>query len=210
MRKKVEDVIRDLWIAINEDKREVRTSEIDVSILKELERQGFIEVHGDKLKLTDKGEELGRKIIRLHRLTERLLFDILGMEEEIYEKAACSLEHVVTEELEEAICTLLGHPKICPHGKPIPPGRCCVNHEKLVKRIVYPLNELYPGDEGKLSYIYSRSPELVNRLMSLGLIPGRRIKVLKKFPSYIVQVGNTQIALDEEIAKNIYVIKPYK
>ncbi len=210
MRKKIEDIIRDLWIAINENKKEVSINDVDAYILKELEKQGFIEIQGNKLRLTNKGEELGRKIIRLHRLTERLLFDILGMEEEIYEKTACNLEHVITEELEEAICTLLGHPKICPHGKPIPPGKCCINHEKLVKRVVYPLNELFPGDEGKLSYIYSRNPGLINRLMSLGLIPGRRIKVLKKFPSYIVQVGNTQIALDEEIAKNIYVIKPYK
>lgn len=207
MSKKIEDIVRDLWVAINEEGREVRVSEIDADALKELESQGFIKVFGDRLSLTDKGEDLGRKIIRLHRLTERLLLDVLGMEEEVYERVACDIEHVITEELEEAICTLLGHPKICPHGKPIPPGRCCINHERLVERIVYSLNELYPGDEGKLSYIYSRSPELINRLMSLGLVPGRKIKVLKRFPSYIIQIENTRIALDEEVAKNIYVVK---
>ncbi|MBF0553950.1 MAG: transcriptional regulator, partial [Nitrospirae bacterium] len=76
--------------------------------------------------LTIKGEERARRIIRAHRLAERLLFDVMGMTKNI-EEGACEFEHMVTPALVDSICTMLGHPKESPQGLPIPPGVCCDN-----------------------------------------------------------------------------------
>ncbi len=206
MSEKLENLVRDLWIAIKEEGREVREKDLDPSDLVELEKTGYVRREKGRIVLTDKGEEAGRKLVRLHRLTERLLSDVLGMEEEVYEKVACRVEHLIPEELEEAVCTLLGHPRVCPHGKPIPPGSCCLAGKRYVETVVHPLTELEEGGSGRISYIYVENPQVMTRLINLGLRPGRRVTVLKRFPAYIVQVGNTQIALDTEIAGRIYVV----
>ncbi len=209
-RREIEDAIKDLWIATVEEKKRIITASIEPDILETLVRGGYVKVEGDLIKLTDRGEELGRKIVRLHRLAERLLLDVLDMEEEIYEKASCSVEHAITEELEEAICTLLGHPKVCPHGKKIPPGKCCKKREETFTKVVYTLAELSPGDEGRVCYLASDRLNLVSRLLNMGIVPGSRVKLVRKSPSYIIQIGNTQVAFDEYIAKSIYIIKYHR
>ncbi len=206
MSENLENLVRDLWIDLREAKRSVRASDLAAGELAELENAGYVYREGDMVLLTDKGETIGRKLVRLHRLTERLLSDVLGMEEEVYEKVACRVEHLIPEELEEAVCTLLGHPRICPHGKPIPPGSCCLAGKRYVETVVHPLTELGEGEAGRISYIYVENPQVMTRLINLGLRPGRRVTVLKKFPAYIVQVGNTQVALDAEVAGRIYVV----
>ncbi len=206
MSEKLENLVRDLWIAIKEEGREVGDKELSPDDLEELEKAGYVRREGGRIVLTNEGERVGRKLVRLHRLTERLLSDVLGMEEEVYERVACRVEHLIPEELEEAVCTLLGHPRLCPHGKPIPPGGCCLSGKRYVETVVHPLTELEEGGSGRISYIYVENPQVMTRLMNLGLRPGRRVTVLKRFPAYIVQVGNTQVALDYEVASRIYVV----
>jgi putative ABC transport system ATP-binding protein len=76
--------------------------------------------------LTSKGRQRAADIIRRHRLAERLFTDSLAMDSETeIEQQACKFEHILSPEATEKICTFLGHPKTCPHGAPIPPGRCC-------------------------------------------------------------------------------------
>lgn len=205
--RRVEDAVKNLWLEIVEKGREVSTSEMDEEMLKLLTSGGYVKIRNRTVKLTDRGEKLGRRLVRLHRLAERLLLDVLGMEEKVYESASCSVEHAITEELEEAICTLLGHPKICPHGKDIPPGVCCMRRKNVLTKIVYSLPELSPGDEGRICYLASNRKTLVSRMLNMGIVPGSHIKVLMKTPSYLIQVGNTQVALDENVARAIYVIK---
>ncbi|WP_244372834.1 iron dependent repressor, metal binding and dimerization domain protein [Archaeoglobus fulgidus] len=84
-------------------------------------------------------------MVRLHRLAERLLSDILGFKD--VEEHACRFEHLIDDEAEEAICTLLGHPQVCPHGRTIPAGNCCIIKETEVERVIYRLSELSQGDE---------------------------------------------------------------
>ena len=208
--KRVEDTLRDLWIAIYEEKRKPPSNMYERTLLDRLTSKGYIRIQEGSVELTAKGEELGRRIVRLHRLTERLLSDVLDMQEELYEKTACSVEHTITPELEHAICTMLGHPKVCPHGKPIPPGECCIRGEEEVKKAVYPLYDLNPGEEGRVSYILVEKREEMLRLISLGIAPGKRIRLLRKFPSYIIQAGFSQIAIDENVAKQIFVIRASK
>ncbi|MEM2875360.1 MAG: metal-dependent transcriptional regulator, partial [Candidatus Bathyarchaeia archaeon] len=72
------------------------------------------------VKLTEKGQRIALKIVRKHRLLERLLTDILNVAWERVHDAACQLEHNLSDEIVKKIEKVLGHPKTCPHGNPIP------------------------------------------------------------------------------------------
>ena len=70
-----------------------------------------------------------------HRLAERLFRDVLGIhDEDEIESSACKFEHILSPDVTERICTLLGHPTACPHGSPIPKGDCCDSHRVLEPR----------------------------------------------------------------------------
>ena len=86
----------------------------DAGIIDELLSDDFVVLIEDnnKIKLTQKGQDYARQLIRAHRLAERLLHDVLGGD---YESGACEFEHTVTPELVDSICILLGHPRACPH-----------------------------------------------------------------------------------------------
>ena len=86
--------------------------------------------------LTAKGRQKAGDIIRRHRLAERLFTDSLALDNESeIEQQACKFEHILSPEATDKICTFLGHPKTCPHGAPIPAGRCC-NGTELASTLV--------------------------------------------------------------------------
>ena len=146
-----------------------------------------------------------RLIIRRHRLAERLLNDVLEVKEDTMDSSACKFEHFLDEEVTTSICTLLGHPVSCPHGKAIPPGECCGKANKEIRPVVMPVTELRSGDRAKISYIVTRYHERLYRLSSMGLLPGVQIRLHQRHPTYVIQMGETQIALDTAIARDIYV-----
>lgn len=176
-------------------------------VLDNLKNEGYIEIQNNKIKFEKKGEEIGKKIIRRHRLTERLLKDILQMTIDEIEEPACRLEHTITEGLEDSICTLLGHPSTCPHGFGIPPGNCCKHVSKVMEPIIVSLCDMDAGGEGNIMYLVTKSHPRLQRLSTLGLSPGSKIKVIQTFPTFVVQVDETQIALERSIAKDIFVRK---
>lgn len=178
-----------------------------IDVLKNLEKEGYIEIEDNRIKFQKKGEEIGKKIIRRHRLTERLLKDILQMTIDEMEEPACRLEHTITEGLEDSICTLLGHPSVCPHGFEIPEGKCCKDVSKVVEPVIISLDDVEAGTEGKIMYLVTKSHPRLQRLSTLGLSPGANIRVLQTFPTFVVQVDETQIALEKSIAKDIFVRK---
>jgi putative ABC transport system ATP-binding protein len=86
---------------------------------------GLVAVKDADVKLTRRGESRARDIVRRHRLAERLFTDTFAIGDPEAHSQACKFEHIISPELDEKICTFLGHPKTCPHGNPIPPGDCC-------------------------------------------------------------------------------------
>jgi putative ABC transport system ATP-binding protein len=85
----------------------------------------LINENGDT-RFTARGEQRARDVIRRHRLAERLFMDVLNIRDEAeIESSACKFEHILSHEVTDRMCTLLGHPKACPHGSPIPKGECC-------------------------------------------------------------------------------------
>jgi DtxR family Mn-dependent transcriptional regulator len=126
------------------------------------------------------------------------------------EESACEYEHTLAPGLTEAICTLLGHPRECPHGSPIPEGDCCKRAENSVTMVVKSLDTLEVGDEIRISFIRKNDPVLIGKLVSFGVSPGKTIKIRQKFPAYVIQIENTQIALEQDIAADIYGVKVLK
>lgn len=165
-----------------------------------MQEDGLLIIKDGLIRLTEKGEARARDITRRHRLAERLFADVLDLKE--YEEDACRLEHVLSSEVEEAICTLLGHPPLCPHGKPIPKGRCCDLYTRKVRPLVQSLRDMEVGKKAKVLFI---NVPAMDRLASMGLVPGAEIRLSQKKPSYVVEIEETTIAIDEDIAKGIYV-----
>jgi DtxR family Mn-dependent transcriptional regulator len=182
----------------DEDTQEV----IDVLIQEEL-----VESKNGKIVLTNKGERKARGIVRRYRLAEALLAQVLELEDNEVMDSACKFEHVLSPKVTESICTFLGHPPVCPHGKPIPRGDCCLRAETEMKPYVTRLTDVEIGVDVSTVFINPMLHATLDRLAGFGIVPGSKMRLHQKNPSYVVQVGETTVALDEEIAKGIYIKK---
>ena len=178
----------------------------DTTTLKELSDEGLVDCAGETVTLTSPGLDEARKVVRRHRLAERMLMDVLNTDPGAVEDAACRFEHVLRSGVEENVCTLLGHPKVCPHGNPIPPGRCCKEGFDEANRVVYPLSEMEAGQGGRIMYIHTHGESSIRKLMAMGVLPGFDVSLIQRYPSYVFRVGQTQIAVDAEIASEIFVL----
>ncbi len=184
---------------------EVRNSGATLKSLRELESEGLVLVDGDDVTLTESGDKLAEKIVRRHRLAERLLSDVLDIGDSTLDMHACNFEHSISGEVAESICTLLGHPPSCPHGHPIPKGDCCTKASSLIKPLVVPLTELSVGTEGRVSFIVPKTSKRLEKLGSMGLVPGSVVKLNQKKPAFVIQLGQTTLALEADIVKDIFV-----
>lgn len=220
---KAEEILETLWVRLVEEKQasapltEVlltadvpeRRDVMSGGPVKELVINNCITVSDGRAELTDRGRPLAENVVRRHRLAERLLADVLGGWNETTDEKACKFEHLLDRGLDDSICSLLGHPKVCPHGKPIPPGKCCEQMRSSSSRVVAPLSQLVEGQNGKVAYIYAPKLNQLQKLTAMGILPGASISVLQSFPAYVFQAGQTQFAVDREIADAIYVRLTY-
>ncbi len=173
--------------------------------LKAMVEQKLINLRDSNITFTESGKERAKLIIRRHRIAERLLNDVLEMRGDEFERGACQFEHFVNEEIIASICTLLGHPSVCPHGNKIPQGECCLSAKKNLEPVISPLSIIKAGKTVKVVYISTKSHASLDRLSGIGVIPGLELTIHQKFPSMILQYGETQLALDNDIAKNVFV-----
>lgn len=206
-----EEVLEALWIVWEEGGNKcVKISSLkivpDSSVLGELLDARILKKCGDDMfELTDDGIKQAGNAIRRHRLAERLLTDVLDVKKELIHDTACQFEHHLHKGIDNNVCTLLGHPKICPHGKQIPPGACCAEGTRVVGQLVAPLSELKPGQGGQVAYLHTTDPKRAQMLISMGIVPGVEINLLAGFPSYLFQISEGQFAVDRELAVQIYV-----
>jgi DtxR family transcriptional regulator, Mn-dependent transcriptional regulator len=201
-----EELLEKLWISSQEEgKDSIQISDADGVAVEQLISQGAIDRSGNTIMLTVSGISEARSVVRRHRLAERLLVDVLGSRDPTVHDHACKFEHLLDHGLDDSICALLGHPKVCPHGKRIPEGSCCGEKKQNIDRVVASLSELESGQKGKVAYIYAPEQEKLQKLMALGILPGAPIELTQRFPSYTFRSGNSQFAVDSEIADSIYV-----
>ncbi|MFM8554279.1 MAG: metal-dependent transcriptional regulator [Acidimicrobiales bacterium] len=99
----------------------LRVSRPSVSeMIRRMTDEGLVTVQGNVISLTTAGQELAVRVVRRHRLAERFLTDVLGLSWALAHREAGKWEHVMSQEVEESMVRLLGHPTTCPHGNPIP------------------------------------------------------------------------------------------
>ncbi len=206
-----EEILEAIWIAREtkniecpklSDLREMPNNEI----LKELIDSGIIAKCGSEgIKLSENGWHEARDAVRRHRLAERLMTDILQIKKEMIHETACQFEHHLHKGIDRNVCTLLGHPKTCPHGSPIPSGACCEEQSRSVTQAITKLSDLKPGEGGHVAYLNTSEPKRSQMLISMGVVPGTDIKLLAGFPSYLFQLGQSQFAVDSEVAREIYI-----
>ncbi len=205
----IEEILESLWVHSQEKNQESvdigSLHKEDQSLLGHMEAHDLIFTRNGKIYLTKKGQEYGRDVIRRHRLAELLLTEVLDITEKtLVHETACSFEHILSKGIADKICTLLGHPQHCPHGKPIPPGQCCIKKDLQPGQIVS-LAKMKPGTVGKIAYLHTNNSLELKKLMAMGLFPGTIIQLLQKFPSYVFKTGYTQFAVDKKIADEIFV-----
>jgi len=204
---RAEEILETLWIRLVEEKKE----KCDVSILKDdeslkgLVNLGYVEIKDSQIRLTDKGKEEGKSCVRRHRLAERLIADVLDLKKNLVHETSCKFEHLLHEGLDENICTLLGHPKTCPHGRPIPEGSCCKDAKRTPKKLIMPLSELEINKKARISYLQTKERTMLQKIIAMGSLPKTEIMLIQKFPSYVFKIGKSQFAIDEELASHIYV-----
>lgn len=213
LNEKQEEILESIWSVGDRQNNSIEAVRKRASVdfndadLDELERQELIIRDKDKIGLANKGKAIAEIIIRRHRLAEILVSSILKLKQSDMEEMACKVEHSLLPEVEESICTLLGHPEFCPDGKRIPRGRCCSGKRKVIDSSVVSLKELAPGESGKITYIKPANHSSFHQLISFGLHPGVVVTLHRKNPAFCIKFENTELALDENVAANIYVWK---
>lgn len=172
-----------------------------VEMLSRLSEKGLITRDRSGAALTDKGMDEAIRVVRRHKLAERLLCDVFGHELPGVHEHACEFEHVFDDELTEKIDDLLKRPATCPHGSPIPrlKGNSVLSASE-------PLSELPCGESCTVVTI-PEERESVERLLALNILPGSKVKVVEKLPrgAIMLQCGNMQVALSRDIASKILV-----
>jgi DtxR family Mn-dependent transcriptional regulator len=210
----IEEVAEELW-TLNErglDRIEDLRASSEVAVLDaaldELSRRGLVRVEAGRFALTSEGRSLASRQVRRHRLAEVLFTTVLEVRDEsAVDRTACVMEHVLGAGLADAICAFLGHPRACPHGKPIPQGPCCHELSQTIEPLVQPLDRLPAGTEGRIVYIVPRDRERLAPLTNLGIVPGAHVRVRQKVPAFVLALGETVLAIDPAIAGEIYVKK---
>ena len=201
-----EELLESLYIrTVEQGAASVSPEGIDAAILSQLRETGAVLIESNKIALSGSGLDAGRRMVRRHRLAERLLADVLGSAESSMHEEACKFEHILNDGLEEQICTLLGHPKICPHGRLIPDGDCCRRKHPTAEPVIVPLSAMKKAEAGTIAYINPTETEILNKLMAMGVVPGVMVTLIESFPSFVFQTDQSQFAVDREIAETVFV-----
>ena len=179
-------------------------------MLDRLREDGYVTKDGRRLSLTESGQALAEKVVRKHRLAERLLVDVIGLEWHKVHREAGRWEHVISDDVEARLIELLGDPATCPHGNPIPGS-----HSPPPSTPVRPLAEVDVGERVRLFRI---SEEVELNLGSLTLLdegdstPGVVADVGGRNPEGTMEVtvdgGGESIRVPPDLTDRLYVGAP--
>lgn len=172
--------------------------------------KGFLSAEGLKISLTAEGWLKAQEVVRRHRLSEVLLVGVFEVSDSSVEVTACKAEHILNDEVTDAVCTFLGHPPSCPHGRPIPKGACCRAAIPAAEPVIIPLSQLKIGEGARVAFIHTRRHEYLNRLYAVGLVPGATLRLRRLLPALLVQIGETELALDSHAGGEIFVRRRLK
>jgi len=178
--------------------------------VKRLIADGYVESAADhSLALTPAGRQLTEKVLRRHRLAERLLFEVLGMDWVTAHEQAHSLEHSMTDVLEQSISERLGHPQTCPHGNPIP-GNTPSGDDFLRNQHAFRLSDSAPGRSLEvvlISEVVEDETAILRRLGEIGIRPLTRLDVVEAEPgsAIVFRIGQEVRSVPRDLASKIWV-----
>ncbi|WP_332662628.1 metal-dependent transcriptional regulator [Aeromicrobium sp.] len=180
-----------------------------------MERDGLLTVEGDRhLELSPKGRQLATRVMRKHRLAERLLTDIIGLEIEYVHEEACRWEHVMSEQVERRLVELLEHPTESPYGNPIPGlselGELGKDADFLEG--VQPMTKAVSGAVEPIRLVVRRiaeelqkDTEVMSVLRRVGALPGNDVLVSQGHDGLVVARQGETAEIDVEAALHIFV-----
>jgi DtxR family transcriptional regulator, Mn-dependent transcriptional regulator len=154
-----------------------------------LVEQGYAELLDDRtLRLTDTGRALATSVVRRHRLAERLLVDVIGLEWEKVHREADRWEHAISADVEQKLVELLGDPATCPHGNPIPGSR-----SRQDAAVTVPLTQAEPGAVRvtRISEKIELDDDALKFLADASLVPGSTATVVRVEPGGVVVESDT-------------------
>ena len=173
-------------------------------MLKRLEREGLIErgEHKEAL-LTATGRKRAERVVRKHRIIERLLTDFMGYTAAEAHVHADELGDTFSDDMVERIDERLGHPDRCPHGWPVDP-----DVEQDENQHLAPLSELEAGSRATIVRLAEHDGELLHWFYDEGLVPGREIEVREAQPAagqMTVRLNGTERAIGDKAAAGLFV-----
>jgi len=180
-----------------------------------MERDGLVNVEGDRhLELTPEGRTRAVHVMRKHRLAERLLADVIGLDWAYVHDEACRWEHVMSEQVERRLLDMLGHPTESPYGNPIPgleelgdaPAPAFMDGVINIVELVSTATEPVSAVIRRLGEPVQFEPELLQQLQAAGVLPGATA-TLSAAGSYVfVQVDGfgEGLELPNEVAVHIF------
>jgi DtxR family Mn-dependent transcriptional regulator len=154
--------------------------------------------------LTRDGLAVAVRVLRRHRLAECFLTNVLGMQWDEVHAEACRLEHAISNKVEERLVAVLGDPKFCPHGHPIPP-----NDLTDPERPGVPLSQIATGEVTRVHGVTEELSEMLRYLAEIGLRPGADVSIVEKAPlggPITIRVNDKQHAISLELARMVTVV----
>src|SRR5215467_5692367 len=185
-------------------------------MLKRLVRAGYIEMDIKRqVTLTEAGNQAAEAVLRRHRLTERFLVDMLGMQWHQVHEEACRLEHFISGAVEARVITSLNHPTTCPHGNPIP-GLVPNARSYLKDQHAVRLSTLAVGQTASIlliSEVVEDEEALVLYMHEKGLTPGTQLTVFPQSSrdareheeNFNVAVAGREVCISKASASKIWV-----
>ena len=178
-----------------------------LGMLRRMAKEGLVTIKPNKeVELTERGEVAAESIARRHRLAERLVVDILGLDLHRAHIEAHRLEHAISPELEECIQQKLGHPATNPFGRPIPGN----GGKKAVGKEVC-LTDANVGRDYEVDRIPEEDPQLLGFLINAGVMPGARLRVAdqSKFRGVLVfQTDVCESSIGYDAAQFVWLRSP--
>ncbi|MGH3383810.1 MAG: metal-dependent transcriptional regulator [Nocardioidaceae bacterium] len=182
-----------------------------------MERDNLLTVEGDRhLELTGHGRQLATRVMRKHRLAERLLTDVIGLDWELVHAEACRWEHVMSEQVERRLVEILKHPTESPYGNPIPGLDELGEGDKVEGFMdgVEQLDTVIPADETQLTVTVRRIGEpiqtdeqLMGALRRVGAQPDKVVQVSRGAEGVLIGSGGEMAEIDVEAASHVFVVR---
>ena len=178
-----------------------------------MQRDGLLTVQGDRhLELTQDGRRLATRVMRKHRLAERLLTDVIGLPWEEVHAEACRWEHVMSESVERRLIELLGHPTESPYGNPIPglTELGADEGEQFMEGVVALDSVVQQGNTvririGRISEEVQKDETLMSALRRVGALPGQEVSASAGPVGVLVGAGGETAEIDSDIARHVFV-----